>query len=134
LTPYDPAGDACGIMKRDVIMLKNPFDLSGRAAVVAGGGTGLGCGMAEGLAPASAHVVLAGLRQAVVEQAAAELQTAGASAEGVELDVTRTADLFAFCAGIATRLGRLDILVNNVGTDRPIGRFASPDTPCAATT
>ncbi len=99
-------------------MLKNPFDLSGRVAVVTGGGTGLGRGMADGLARAGAHVVLAGRRQAVVDRAAAEMRSAGGSAEGVVVDVTRTADLPAFFGGIAGRLGRLDILVNNAGGNR----------------
>jgi len=99
-------------------MLKNPFDLSGRVAVVTGGGTGLGRGMADGLARAGAHVVLAGRRQAVVDHAAAEIRTGGGSAEGAVVDVTRTAELPAFFAGIAARLGRLDILVNNAGTNR----------------
>ncbi len=99
-------------------MLKNPFDLSGRVAVVTGGGTGLGRGMADGLAQAGAHVVLAGRRHAVVDQAAAEIRAAGGSAEGAEVDVTRTAELPAFFDRIAKRVGRLDILVNNAGSNR----------------
>lgn len=102
-------------------MPKNPFDLSGRVAVVTGGGTGLGRGMAEGLAQAGAHVVLAGRRQAVVDRAAAEIRTGGGPAEGVTVDVTRTAELPDFFAGIAERFGRLDILVNNAGTNRRNG-------------
>ncbi len=46
------------------------FDLSGRVAVVTGGGTGLGNGMAVGLAQAGAQVVLASRRQEVVDRAA----------------------------------------------------------------
>jgi NAD(P)-dependent dehydrogenase (short-subunit alcohol dehydrogenase family) len=99
-------------------MLKNPFDLSGRIAVITGGGTGLGRGMAGGLAQAGAHVVLAGRRQAVVEQAAAEIRAAGGVADGVVVDVTRPGELPAFFDGIVTRFGRLDILVNNAGTNR----------------
>ena len=67
----------------------NLFDLSGRVAVVTGGGTGLGKGMAAGLAQAGAMVVLAGRRQDVVDQAAAEIRAAGGRAEGAALDVTR---------------------------------------------
>jgi len=99
-------------------MLKNPFDLSGRVAVITGGGTGLGRGMAEGLAQAGAHVLLAGRRQAVVEQTAAEFRAAGATADGLVVDVTRPADLPAFFDGVVRRFGRLDILVNNAGTNR----------------
>jgi NAD(P)-dependent dehydrogenase (short-subunit alcohol dehydrogenase family) len=96
----------------------NPFDLSGKVAVVTGGGTGLGKGMATGLAGAGALVVLAGRRHDVVERAATEIRTAGGKAEGVFLDVTQISTLPAFFEGIVKRHGTLDILVNNAGTNR----------------
>jgi len=99
-------------------MVTNPFDLSGKVAVITGGGTGLGNGMAAGLAQAGALVLLAGRRQEVVDRAAAEIRAAGGRAEGASLDVTRTKDLPAFFDAIATRHGTLDILVNNAGTNR----------------
>jgi len=94
------------------------FDLSGRVAVVTGGGTGLGKGMAEGLAQAGALVVLAGRRQGIVDQSAEEIRGKGGKAVGMALDVTRTKDLPAFFETVAKRHGRLDILVNNAGTNR----------------
>ncbi len=94
------------------------FDLTGRVAVVTGGGTGLGRGMAEGLAQAGALTVLAGRRQDVVDRAAAEIRAAGGKAEGVALDVTRFRELPAFFEAVSKRHGRLDILVNNAGTNR----------------
>jgi NAD(P)-dependent dehydrogenase (short-subunit alcohol dehydrogenase family) len=99
-------------------MATNLFDLSGRVAVVTGGGTGLGRGMATGLAQAGALVVLAGRRQAVVDAAAAEIRAAGGRAEGMTVDVTRLAELPPFFESVAKRFGRLDILVNNAGTNR----------------
>ena len=98
----------------------NLFDLSGRVAVVTGGGTGLGKGMAAGLAQAGALVVLAGRRQSVVDQAAEEIRAAGGKAVGTSLDVTRISDLPAFFESVVKRHGRLDILVNNVGTNRRV--------------
>ncbi len=94
------------------------FDLGGRVAVVTGGGTGLGKGMAAGLAQAGALVVLAGRRQAVVDQTAKEIRAQGGKAVGMTLDVTRTKDLPAFFESVVTRHGGLDILVNNAGTNR----------------
>ncbi len=99
-------------------MLTNPFDLSGKVAVVTGGGTGLGSGMAGGLAQAGALVVLAGRRQEVVDKAAAEIRKAGGKAHGLTVDVTRTRELPAFFEDIVKRYGALDILVNNAGTNR----------------
>jgi NAD(P)-dependent dehydrogenase (short-subunit alcohol dehydrogenase family) len=99
-------------------MPTNPFDLSGKVAVITGGGTGLGRGMAGGLADAGALVVLAGRRRDVVDRAAAEIQSTGGKAEGVTLDVTRIGELPAFFEDIVKRHGALDILVNNAGTNR----------------
>ncbi len=94
------------------------FDLDGRVAVVTGGGTGLGKGMAAGLAQAGALVILASRRQAVVDQAAEEIRAQGGKAVGMAVDVTRTQTLPAFFESVVTRHGGLDILVNNAGTNR----------------
>jgi NAD(P)-dependent dehydrogenase (short-subunit alcohol dehydrogenase family) len=94
------------------------FDLSGRIAVVTGGGTGLGKGIAEGLAQAGAHVILTSRRKDVVVRAAGEIQAAGGRAEAAAMDVTRIDDLPGFFQGIAARHGRVDILVNNAGINR----------------
>jgi|OpeIllAssembly_1097287.scaffolds.fasta_scaffold00922_4 NAD(P)-dependent dehydrogenase (short-subunit alcohol dehydrogenase family) len=99
-------------------MVTNPFDLSGKVAVVTGGGTGLGRGMAGGLAQAGALVVVAGRRQDVADRAAAEIRAAGGKAEGLSVDVTRVQELPAFFEGVAKRHGGLDILLNNAGTNR----------------
>jgi len=99
-------------------MVRNPFDLSGKVAVITGGGTGLGKGMATGLAQAGALVVLAGRRHEVTDRAAAEIRAAGGKAEGITVDVTRIQELPAFFDGIVKRHGALDILVNNAGTNR----------------
>jgi NAD(P)-dependent dehydrogenase (short-subunit alcohol dehydrogenase family) len=99
-------------------MTANPFDLSGKVAVVTGGGTGLGNGMAGGLARAGALVVLASRRKDVVERAAEAIRASGGKAESAVLDVTRIDALPAFFDGVLTRHGGLDILVNNAGTNR----------------
>jgi 2-dehydro-3-deoxy-D-gluconate 5-dehydrogenase len=96
-------------------MANNLFDLGGKVAVVTGGGTGLGLGMARGLGQAGAFVVVAGRRKDVTEQAAAEIRAAGGKAEGVSLDVTRIGELPTFFNGVVARHGTLDIVVNNAG-------------------
>jgi len=99
-------------------MPTNLFDLSGRVAVVTGGGTGLGKGMAIGLALAGAQVILASRRQSIVDQAAEEICAAGGKAAGMALDVTRFRELPAFFEAVAKRYDKVDILVNNAGTNR----------------
>lgn len=99
-------------------MIANPFDLTGKVAVVTGGGTGLGNGMAGGLARAGALIVLASRRKDVVERAAEDIRASGGKAESAVLDVTQIDALPAFFGGVLKRHGGLDILVNNAGTNR----------------
>lgn len=99
-------------------MTANPFDLTGKVAVVTGGGTGLGRGMAGGLARAGALVVLASRRKDVVERAAEAIRASGGKAEAAVLDVTQIAALPAYFEDVLKRHGGLDILVNNAGTNR----------------
>ena len=89
----------------------NAFDLTGRVALVTGGGTGIGLGIARGLAEAGATLVLAGRRAEVVSAALPR-------AEGVKLDVTNRAAIDAVVADVVQRHGRLDILVTSAGTNR----------------
>lgn len=92
------------------------FDLTGKRALVSGGGTGLGRQFALTLAGAGAEVVLAARRRDPLEATAAEIRTAGGVAECIALDVTDAASVDAALAGPA---GRVDVLVNNAGTAGP---------------
>lgn len=87
------------------------FSLAGRRALVTGSVRGLGWEMARGLADAGAHVVVNGRDPSTVEAAAAELRAEGFEASGAAFDVT---DLDSALAGLRG-LGRIDVLVNNVG-------------------
>ena len=88
----------------------NPFDLTGKVAVVTGGNGGIGLGMARGLAAAGARVVIAG-RDAKKSAAAAQ-ETGGIA---IAADVLKEADCRGLVAQTVALLGRLDILVNNAG-------------------
>jgi 2-deoxy-D-gluconate 3-dehydrogenase len=88
----------------------NPFDLTGKVAVVTGGNGGIGLGMARGLAAAGARVVIAG-RDAKKSAAAAQ-ETGGIA---IAADVLQEADCRGLVAQTVALLGRLDILVNNAG-------------------
>ncbi len=90
----------------------NPFDLTGRVALVTGGNGGIGLGMARGLAAAGARVLVAG-RDA--GKNAAAVATLGAGHASAVADVTDEAQCQAVVAGAERQFGRLDILVNNAG-------------------
>jgi 2-dehydro-3-deoxy-D-gluconate 5-dehydrogenase len=91
------------------------FDLTGRVAVITGGNTGIGFGIAAGFAQAGAAVVVAGRRAEKNAEAVAALERGGAKALAVTVDVRdeqACRDLMERAAG---QFGRLDILVNNAG-------------------
>jgi 2-deoxy-D-gluconate 3-dehydrogenase len=96
-------------------MKENPFDLSGKVAIVTGGNGGIGLGIARGLAEAGAAVALAARNEAKTRTAVDELQAQGARAIGVRVDVTDEASVQAMVRTVVAQLGRLDILVNNAG-------------------
>jgi len=90
----------------------DPFRLDGRVAVVTGGATGLGYGMAEAMVRAGARVMLVGRREDVLKNAAARL---GPSALYQKFDVTDTDGARATVERVLGQLGVIDILVNNAG-------------------
>jgi 2-deoxy-D-gluconate 3-dehydrogenase len=93
------------------------FDLKGRVAVVTGGNGGIGLGMARGMAAAGAAIVVAGRNREKSARAVTELEGLGAQAVAIEVDVTDEASVNALIHASAERWGRLDVLVNNAGTN-----------------
>jgi NAD(P)-dependent dehydrogenase (short-subunit alcohol dehydrogenase family) len=92
------------------------FDLTGRVAIVTGGGSGIGRQMATGLAEAGANLVLCARKPERCEEAAAELERLGVKALGMRCDVRNPAEIQAVVDRTKTELGGLDILLNNAGT------------------
>jgi citronellol/citronellal dehydrogenase len=96
--------------------------LGGRAALVTGGGTGLGRATALELSRCGASVTIAGRRLDVLEQAAREIgELTGRDVHAVAADVRDGADAHRVVGEAAERMGGLDALVNNAG-----GQFFSP--------
>ena len=106
-----------------------PFDLSGRRALVTGGGSGLGFAIARGLARAGASVVLNGRKPDTLAAAAQTLRSEGASVEIAAFDVADADAVRAGVADVQSRLGAIDILVNNAGIQHraPIVDFSDAD-------
>ena len=110
-----------------------PFriDLSGKTAVVTGGG-GVLCGcMAKALAECGAKVAIADLREEAAQTVADEINKAGGAAIGVACNVLEKESLEQANAKIEAELGPVDILVNGAGGNHPKGttsmEFMSPD-------
>jgi citronellol/citronellal dehydrogenase len=96
--------------------------LGGQAALVTGGGTGLGKATALELARCGARVTIAGRRAEVLEEAAAEIaELTGGEIAALAGDVREPADARRLVREALERAGRLDLLVNNAG-----GQFFSP--------
>jgi len=96
-------------------MSQNPFDLSGRVAVVTGGTTGIGHAIALGLAAAGADVVASSRRAEQVEKTAAEIQALGRRTLSAQSDVLDRSSIEALHDAVIKEFGRLDILVNAAG-------------------
>jgi len=107
----------------------NPFDLTGKVALVTGAYRGLGFAIARGLARAGATVVLNGRKPDELAAAAKQLTDAGLNASTRVFDVTDGTGVRSGVAGIEALHGRLDILVNNAGIQRrsPLAEFAKQD-------
>ena len=96
------------------------FDLSGRVALVTGGSKGLGKAMARGLAWAGADIVISSRHENELEAACRDI-TAGLKTQVkyIVADLSRRADAARLAAEAIKAMGKVDILINNAGTNKP---------------
>jgi 2,4-dienoyl-CoA reductase [(3E)-enoyl-CoA-producing], peroxisomal len=104
---------AAGIFRPDL--------LTGKVALVTGGGTGIGLGIASALASAGADVAIASRKPEHLEPAADQLRSAGARVTAVEANVREPESVARMVERVVQQHGRLDILVNNAA-----GNFYAP--------
>jgi gluconate 5-dehydrogenase len=86
----------------------SPFSLEGKTALVSGGGTGIGLGIAAAVVEAGGDVILVGRREGKLAEG---VEQCGAKARYIVADVTDEASV----ARMAAQTGPVDILVNNAG-------------------
>ncbi len=86
------------------------MDLKNAVALVTGGSSGIGYGIAKALVDSGARVAITGRGKERLMQAAAAL-----GAHPIQADVSKEADVERTCAEVLAKFGDLDILVNNAG-------------------
>jgi NAD(P)-dependent dehydrogenase (short-subunit alcohol dehydrogenase family) len=95
------------------------FDLTGKTALVTGGGRGIGQAISLALAAHGARVIVAGRTQATLDETVAELTKASPNAGhfAITMDVSLEAAVARARDEVLNQAGRIDILVNNAGID-----------------
>ncbi|MBY0518834.1 MAG: 2-dehydro-3-deoxy-D-gluconate 5-dehydrogenase KduD [Sphingomonas sp.] len=96
--------------------MHNPFDLTGKVAVVTGANTGIGQAIAVALAAAGADVACVGRTPA--EDSVAQIEALGRRAALISADLSTIAPVGRIVDEAVDKLGGLDILVNNAGIIR----------------
>jgi len=96
--------------------MSNPFDLTGKVALVTGGNVGLGQGIALALAEAGADIVSVALSES--DDTVAKVQAMGRRAHAISADLTSIEPVERVVQETLAAMGRIDILVNNAGLIR----------------
>ncbi len=96
-------------------MLDGKLDLGGQTAIITGGGSGIGAGIARAFGALGASVVLADVEPEPAQEVLSALEAAGAPALLVEVDVRDAAQVDALVEQTAARFGGVDVLVNSAG-------------------
>jgi NAD(P)-dependent dehydrogenase (short-subunit alcohol dehydrogenase family) len=94
---------------------RNPFDLSGKVALVTGANSGLGLGFARGIAKAGGDLVIWGRRAQNNEQAARELREHGVRVWPQTVDVADEQRVMDGIEAAVAEMGRLDCVIANAG-------------------
>ena len=90
-------------------------DLSGKVAVITGGGRGIGEATARRFADAGAAVALCARGAVEIERVAAEIRDRGGKALPIQVDITAEREVERFAEAVVAEFGSVDVLVNNAG-------------------
>jgi len=97
------------------------FSLAGKVAIVTGGSRGIGRSIAIGLAENGADVAIAARKPEALAEAVSAVEALGRRAIAVPTNVRRIEELKALVETTVRELGRVDVLVNNAGTNPTFG-------------
>ena len=97
-------------------------DLTGKKALVTGGGQGIGRGIAFKLAEQGADVAIADINDDGAAEVVNEIKAIGRNSLSVHIDVTDNDSVSSAIGGVLAEFGHLDILVNNAGIGRVEGK------------
>jgi len=103
--------------------VRSRFDLTGRVAIVTGAASGLGLAMAEAVASAGAHAVLADVNAEAAARAVERLRGDGLLASAETINVAETGSAHALVSRVCEKFGRLDITFANAGISGGPGPF-----------
>ena len=95
--------------------LSEAFDLSGRVAIVTGGGSGIGAASARLLADAGGAVIVGDIREDKAREVAHDIQSEKGNALGQAVDVRQKSQVDALVDRAMKEFGQLDVMVNNAG-------------------
>ncbi len=95
-----------------------------KVVVVTGGSRGLGRAMSLGFAAEGARVVVSSRKQASCDEVVASIESAGGEALAFAAHTGRMEDLDALIEAVYARFGRVDILLNNAGTNIALGALS----------
>jgi NAD(P)-dependent dehydrogenase (short-subunit alcohol dehydrogenase family) len=119
-SPHLIHASAFAIGRVRIAMFPGIFQLTGKVAMVTGGSKGLGKAMARGLAEAGADIVISSRHEEELRPALEEiLHDTGRLGVYVVADMAQREDVLHLARTALEKMGRVDVLVNNAGTNAP---------------
>lgn len=107
-----------GSMQKEGAAEEKP--LAGKVVLVTGGARGLGAAICETLFNAGAHVIASDIREELLEETTSHFQENGRRMRAMTMDVQDAEQIRSTLDAIVEEYGRLDVLINNAGTDKTL--------------